>query len=188
MWVWYLDWEAPLEKGIATHSNILAWRIPWTKEPGGLPSIGSQSQTQLKWLGNYVHAWISGLIWVTGDTSVLWLSHNQISFEEPSLMAKTSWNHSTPGKEETVDFIWPGPDFPSVQAENFKKHNNVYQSPINYMKSQDCMWNSTSSLGASDSPWGHAEVMPEEGFPHQDTSYLFKLWVEYWVVDGWKES
>ena len=40
--------EDPLEEGIATHSNILAWRIPWTKEPGGLPSIGSQSQTQLK--------------------------------------------------------------------------------------------------------------------------------------------
>ena len=35
-------WENPLEKGMATHSSILAWRIPWTKKPGGLPSIGSQ--------------------------------------------------------------------------------------------------------------------------------------------------
>ena len=34
--------EDPLEKGIATHSNILAWRIPWTEEPGGLQSMGSQ--------------------------------------------------------------------------------------------------------------------------------------------------
>ena len=33
--------EDPLEKGIATHSSILAWRIPWTEEPGGLQSIGS---------------------------------------------------------------------------------------------------------------------------------------------------
>ena len=33
--------EDPLEEGMATHSNILAWRIPWTKEPGGLQSIGS---------------------------------------------------------------------------------------------------------------------------------------------------
>ena len=32
----------PLEKGVATHSNILAWRIPWTKEPGELQSTGSQ--------------------------------------------------------------------------------------------------------------------------------------------------
>ena len=36
-----LDWEDPLEKEMATHSNILAWRIPWTEEPGGLPSVGS---------------------------------------------------------------------------------------------------------------------------------------------------
>ena len=34
--------EDPLEKGMATHSNILAWRIPWTEEPGGLQSRGSQ--------------------------------------------------------------------------------------------------------------------------------------------------
>ena len=34
--------ENPLEKGIATQSNILAWRIPWTEEPGGLPSLGLQ--------------------------------------------------------------------------------------------------------------------------------------------------
>ena len=39
-----LGWEDPLEKGIATHSNILAWTIPWTEEPGGLQSMGSQKQ------------------------------------------------------------------------------------------------------------------------------------------------
>ena len=37
-----LGQEDPLEKGMATHSSILAWRIPWTEEPGGLPSMGSQ--------------------------------------------------------------------------------------------------------------------------------------------------
>ena len=37
-----LDWEDPLEKEMATHSSILAWRIPWTEEPGGLQSMGSQ--------------------------------------------------------------------------------------------------------------------------------------------------
>ena len=34
--------EGPLEKGIATHASILAWEIPWTEEPGGLQSMGSQ--------------------------------------------------------------------------------------------------------------------------------------------------
>ena len=37
-----LCWEDPLEKGMATYSNILAWRIAWTEEPGGLQSMGSQ--------------------------------------------------------------------------------------------------------------------------------------------------
>ena len=37
-----LSREDPLEKGMATHSNFLAWRIPWTEEPGGLQSMGSQ--------------------------------------------------------------------------------------------------------------------------------------------------
>ena len=37
-----LGWEGLLEKGMTTHSNILAWRIQWTKEPGGLQSMGSQ--------------------------------------------------------------------------------------------------------------------------------------------------
>ena len=41
-WVRSLGWEDPLEEGMATHSSILAWRIPWTEEPGGLQSMGSQ--------------------------------------------------------------------------------------------------------------------------------------------------
>ena len=40
-----LGLEAPLEKEMATHSSLLAWRIPGTEEPGGLQSMGSQSQT-----------------------------------------------------------------------------------------------------------------------------------------------
>ena len=43
-----LGWEDPLEEEMATHSSILAWRIPWTEEPGGLQSMGWQkSWTQL---------------------------------------------------------------------------------------------------------------------------------------------
>ena len=46
-WVQSLGWEGPLEKEMATHSSILAWRIPWTEEPGGLQSIGLKSRTRL---------------------------------------------------------------------------------------------------------------------------------------------
>ena len=41
-WVGSLNWEDPLEKETATHSSILAWKIPWTEEPGGLQFMGSQ--------------------------------------------------------------------------------------------------------------------------------------------------
>jgi len=41
-WVQSLGWDDPLEKEMATHSSILAWKTPWTEEPGGLQSMGSQ--------------------------------------------------------------------------------------------------------------------------------------------------
>ena len=47
MEVWSLGWEDSLEKGLATHSSILAWEIPWIEEPVGLQSLGSKSQTLL---------------------------------------------------------------------------------------------------------------------------------------------
>ena len=47
-WVPSLGWEDPLEKGMAVHASILAWRIPWMEEPSGLQSMGSRkSRTQL---------------------------------------------------------------------------------------------------------------------------------------------
>jgi len=42
IWVRSLGWKDPLEKEMATHSSILAWRIPWTEKPGRLQSMGSQ--------------------------------------------------------------------------------------------------------------------------------------------------
>ena len=41
-WVLSLGWEDPLEEGMATYSSHIAWRIPWTEEPGGLSSMGLQ--------------------------------------------------------------------------------------------------------------------------------------------------
>ena len=47
-WVRFQGWEDPLEKEMATHSSILAWRIPWTEEPGRLQSMGSQESDMSK--------------------------------------------------------------------------------------------------------------------------------------------
>ena len=45
-WVYSLGWKDPLEEGTATHSSILAWRMPWAIEPSGLQSMGSQRVRQ----------------------------------------------------------------------------------------------------------------------------------------------
>ena len=55
MLVLSLGREDPLEEEMATHSSILAWRIPWTEEPGGLQSMGSQ-RTRLKQLSMHARA------------------------------------------------------------------------------------------------------------------------------------
>ena len=66
MWIRSLGGEDPLEEGMATHSSILAWRIPWTEEPGGLQPVGSQ-RVGLKWLSTHIregHLYLS--LWVCG--------------------------------------------------------------------------------------------------------------------------
>ena len=56
-WIQSLGWEDPLEKGMAIHSSILAWRIPWTEEPGGLQSMGSQRGRQKRLI-------LTNMVWV----------------------------------------------------------------------------------------------------------------------------
>ena len=55
MWVQSLDQEYPLERGMATHSSILAWRIPWTEESGRLQSMGSQESGTTSQLNHHHH-------------------------------------------------------------------------------------------------------------------------------------
>ena len=67
-----LGWADPLEKGRATHSSLLAWRIPWTEEPGGLQSMGSQTVGH-DWVTNQ-HGWSCEL---AGGTQRLPPAHSQ---------------------------------------------------------------------------------------------------------------
>ena len=59
-WVRFLGKKDPLEEGMATHSRILAWRIPWTGEPGRLQSMGSQ-RVRLTTRGPYCSVWLQKL-------------------------------------------------------------------------------------------------------------------------------
>ena len=56
-WVRFLDWEDPLEKEMATHSSVLAWRIPWTEEPGGLQSMWSQESDTTEVTFTFTNLW-----------------------------------------------------------------------------------------------------------------------------------
>ena len=57
-----LGWEVLLQEDTATHSSILAWRIPWTEKPSGLQFTGSQSQTRLRWLSTHIHMKVKVLV------------------------------------------------------------------------------------------------------------------------------
>ena len=54
-WVWFLGWEDPLEEGMATHSSILAWRIPMAEEPDGLQCMGHKELDMTEWLNTAQH-------------------------------------------------------------------------------------------------------------------------------------
>ena len=56
-WVQFLGWEDPLEKEMATHSSMLAWKIPWTQESGRLQSMGSQESDMTERLSTHTHTW-----------------------------------------------------------------------------------------------------------------------------------
>ena len=91
-----LHWEGPLEKEMATHSSFAAWRIPWTEEPGGLQSMGSQIDTRLKQLS--MHAGVVCLPLATG-------------MEPPpaGLLPLTLWRKACPLPSE----LCVGPDGPA---------------------------------------------------------------------------
>ena len=80
MWVRSLGGEDPLEKDMATHSSILAWRTQWAEEPGGLQSLRSQSQTRLIRLGTQTTPAFSSYMYIRGTRERLRMSQG----EQPS--------------------------------------------------------------------------------------------------------
>ena len=68
-WVWSLGWEHPLEEEMATLSSMLAWRIPWTEEPGGLQSMWSQRAGH-EWVANIHTSICISATW--GQYPVFW--------------------------------------------------------------------------------------------------------------------
>ena len=97
IWIGYM-YTYILEEEMGTHSSILAWRIPWTEEPGGLKSMGSQSQTQLSNLV-HTHIYISSLLSLPPTVHPTPLGHHRalswapcaIQQLPPSYLFYTQW-------------------------------------------------------------------------------------------------
>ena len=89
-WVWSMGQEVPLEKEMATHSSILAWRIPRTEEPGRLQFMGLQSQTRLSNF-TFIHREGNGnplqysCLENTMDGGAWWATVHRISKSQPQL-------------------------------------------------------------------------------------------------------
>ena len=70
-WVQFLGWEDTLEKEMATHSSILAWRIPWTEEPGRLQSMGSQELDTTYQLNTSTISYIAGRFFTASENETI---------------------------------------------------------------------------------------------------------------------
>ena len=98
-WVQSLGWKDPLEKGMATHSSILAWKILWTEEPGGLQSMGSQRVR---------HDWVTSLFSFFPVFLVKSITTHQLFISE---MQKSVLIPSGPSSHETQSNLVNTPNF-----------------------------------------------------------------------------
>ena len=89
-WVQFLGQEHPLKKRMATHSSILAWRIPWTEEPGGLQSMGTQ-RVRHNWVTNTFTFSLKPLSWswMSGETEPKEISKSEHALRTTSAQIPT---------------------------------------------------------------------------------------------------
>ena len=141
--------EDPLEKGIATHSRILAWRIPWTEEPSGLQSIGSHRVGHDRSNFTCIHAH-TGLIWVKHcfDTMGTFWTATPIPPRNPSLVLKQAEAFSVlvypPSWVACTVFPLSGIISPHIVL---RKQISRYRWQISrYQCEAGCLWNWATSL------------------------------------------
>ena len=126
-WVWSLGWEDPLEKEMETHSSILAWDMPWTEEPGGLQSMGSQ---------RFGHVWVTKYTTnVTEEGLPWWLSGEEPACQCHQRRDRGSKSHPPPRKWQTPGGAWlcpiPAPLRPLPQTGS---HTCTASSTVNFQR------------------------------------------------------
>ena len=120
-----LRWEDPLEKGLATHPSILAWRIPWTEEPGGWQSMRSQRSDVTEWLGTHSTCIPCVFQLQLGETGEL----TQVESVQFSSVAQSCPNLRPHEPQPATDAIQPSHPLssPSPPALNLSQHQGLFQ-------------------------------------------------------------
>ena len=116
-WVWSLGWENPLEREMATHSSTLAWKIPWTEEPGRLQSMGSQ---------RVGYDWATSLsLSLQYNFILIWLKRQRVYFQIRSNSQVPRVSTST-----FFFFFWRDTIQPTISSfmEHEEKHNRAERS------------------------------------------------------------
>ena len=103
-WVQSLGREDPLEKEMATHSSVLAWRIPWMEEPGGLPSTGSQRVGQDQATNTFTRTYGGLPWWLSGKESACQCSRHE--FDPWSRKIPHAVGQLTPCATATEPVLW----------------------------------------------------------------------------------
>ena len=157
--VWFLGWEDPLEKGMATYSSILAWRIPWTEKPGGLHPIGYDWVTDTNELTNLLLGFPSGSgskestcnagdwVWSLCHEDPLgkWMATH------PSILACIIWWTEEPGELQSIGSQRVGYGWATKHAPNpWLQSRNSPTAP---------KWCSVQLLS-------HANSLPSHGWQH----------------------
>jgi len=141
-WIQSLSWENPLENGMATHSSILAWRIPWTEQPGGLQSTGLQ-RVRHNWTTNTFTGALQGQ-----GTVPRHRAHQDRSRHLLALKPMAHWQAGQALIRHTVEIrqilsISPTPSW-SPKTGLLKLHY-AHDSPGDFVKCR--FWFSTSGVG-----------------------------------------
>ena len=165
IWVWSLSWEDPLEEEMATHYRILAWRIPWTEEPGGLavhksPRVRQDWRDLARMCGGRLGARVrqdwrdlaricGGRLGETvrkGATFLFALSSKSLQWDllQHQASFSSSWAGLTGPFQSlygtSIFRVWPAALLPVTQAYSFRSPS------LNLVASLDiyCLWNSLS--------------------------------------------
>ena len=121
-----LDQEDPLEKGMATHSSVLAWRIPWTEEPCGLQSTGSQ-RVRHNWAANTFTTYSSSSLCLAVSWLTFWSPRVVVFCSGTLLQQRMSWDMLSCCISQSLEFL--GCTIPKEPACHCRKCKGHGSSP-----------------------------------------------------------